>query len=97
VNYIASKYTFELILGKLKNWHQLNFGEFIKELNKSIKKAGGEKLSKKDEIEWMELFEDYKAQAVELQSEIDKTDKEIDRMVYDLYDLAEEEIALVEG
>lgn len=82
---------------KLQNWHKLDFGEFIKELNKAIKKAGGEKLSKKDEIEWMELFEDYKAQAVELQTEIDKTDKEIDRMVYDLYDLTEEEIALVEG
>ena len=75
-----------ILYSKLQNWHQLDFGEFIKELNKSIKKAGGEKLSKKDEIEWMELFEDYKEQAVDLQNEIDKTDKEIDHMVYDLYE-----------
>ena len=34
---------------------------------------------------------------VKLLSEIDKTDKEIDRMVYELYGLTEEEIRIVEG
>jgi hypothetical protein len=32
-----------------------------------------------------------------LQAQIDATDREIDRLVYDLYDLTEEEIAIVEG
>jgi hypothetical protein len=32
-----------------------------------------------------------------LQPQIDATDREIDRLVYDLYDLTEEEIAIVEG
>jgi hypothetical protein len=32
-----------------------------------------------------------------LQRQIDATDREIDRLVYDLYGLTEEEIALVEG
>jgi hypothetical protein len=36
-------------------------------------------------------------QALAIKSEIDKTDKEIDRMVYDLYGLTEEEIKIVEG
>ena len=31
-----------------------------------------------------------------LKSEIDKTDKEIDQMVYELYGLSDEEIAIVE-
>ena len=35
--------------------------------------------------------------ALELQREIEKTDREIDRMVYELYGLTEEEIAIVEN
>ncbi len=45
----------------------------------------------------MELFEDNKKRALELKAEIDKTDKEIDQMVYELYGLTEEEIKIVEG
>jgi hypothetical protein len=33
----------------------------------------------------MELFEDNKKKALALKAEIDKTDKEIDQMVYALY------------
>jgi hypothetical protein len=32
-----------------------------------------------------------------LQRQIDATDKQIDRLVYELYELTEEEIAIVEG
>ena len=32
-----------------------------------------------------------------LQQQIEVTDKEIDRLVYELYELTEEEIAIVEG
>lgn len=45
---------------------------------------------------WMEVFEDKKAEAQVLQAEIDKTDREIDQMVYELYDLNQEEIKIVE-
>jgi hypothetical protein len=34
---------------------------------------------------------------VRLQRQIDATDAQIDRLVYDLYGLTEEEIAIVEG
>ena len=81
----------------LKNWHKLEFADFIKELNKTIKKAGGEKLSKKDEIEWMELFEEKKAEIQIVKAEIEKTDKEIDQLVYELYGLTKEEIAIIEN
>jgi hypothetical protein len=37
------------------------------------------------------------AKALELKRTIDATDREIDRMVYELYGLTEEEIAVVEG
>jgi hypothetical protein len=48
-------------------------------------------------MEWMEVFETKKKEAQDLKSEIDKTDKEIDKMVYELYGLSEEEIQIVEN
>ena len=97
LKYLHSQVEIEKISKKLENWEDLEFGYFIKELNKAIKKSGGEKLSKMDEMEWMEVFETKKEEAQGLKSEIDKTDKEIDKMVYELYDLTEEEIQIVEN
>lgn len=45
----------------------------------------------------MELFEENKKKVLELKAEIDKTDREIDRMVYALHGLTEEEIRIVES
>jgi hypothetical protein len=45
----------------------------------------------------MELFEENKKKALELQTQIDATEKEIDEMVYALYGLSESEIRIVEG
>ena len=106
-NYLLSQFPIEKLTKKLQNWHELDFGEFIKELNKAIAKENRErrkkeqeeipKLSKKDEFEWMELFEDNKKKAVELQTQIDQLDHQIDQMVYELYGLTEEEISIVEN
>ena len=94
--YIETQYHLGKLSRNLQNWHDLEFEEFIKELNKSIKKVGGEKLSKMNEMDWMEVFETKKKEAQALKSEIDKTDREIDQMVYELYGLSEEEIKIVE-
>ena len=96
-NYFISQYNIGNTSKKLQNWHELDFAEFIKELNKAIKKSSGEKLTKKDEMEWMELFEEKKAEAQTLKTEIEKTDKEIDQMVYELYGLTEDEIKIIEN
>ncbi len=45
----------------------------------------------------MDLFDGNKKKALELKAEIDKTDKDSDRMVYALYGLTEDEIRIVEG
>ncbi len=95
--YFSKQYKIEKLSGKLEKWHELEFTDFIKELNKAIKAVGGVQLTKKDEFEWMDLFEENKKKALELKAEIDKTDKEIDQMVYALYGLTEEEIKIVEG
>jgi type I restriction-modification system DNA methylase subunit len=81
---------------KLQSWHELAVEEFLQELNKAIKKIGGEKLSQQDEMEWMENFETKKAEAQALKNQLDKTDAQIDAMVYELYGLSAEEIKIVE-
>ena len=96
-SYFSKQYKIEKLPSKLEKWYGLEFTDFLKELNKSIKIVGGSQLSKKDELDWMDVFEEYKMKALELKSEIDKTDKEIDQMVYELYGLTEEEIKIVEG
>ena len=45
--------------------------------------------------EWEDYFEDYKKELLELKEQINKTDREIDEMVYNLYGLTEEEINIV--
>ncbi|WP_343329299.1 Eco57I restriction-modification methylase domain-containing protein [Polaribacter staleyi] len=122
-NYLGHKFQLQKLSKKLQNWHELEFGEFIKELNKAIKannklreKAAlidlGEKegelkegtpfvivptLTKKDEFEWLDLFEENKQKVQALQAQINQTDKEIDAMVYELYGLTDDEIKIVEN
>jgi type I restriction-modification system DNA methylase subunit len=96
-DYFANQYQLEKLPGKLEKWYDLEFVDFIKEMNKAIKSVKGTPLTKKDEFEWMDLFEENKKKALELKAEIDKTDEEIDRMVYEFYGLTEEEIKIVEG
>lgn len=78
--------------GKLQNWYTLSYGEFVKELSK--KKV---KLTLAQEDEWEEYFTAEQAKTLEIKKQIDTTDREIDRMVYELYGLTEEEIKIVEG
>ena len=77
---------------KLQNWYQLEFSDFIKELKK--KKI---KLSLSEEAEWMQYFNKQKEKALSIKHEIDQTEKELNQMVYTLYNLTEEEISIVEG
>ena len=77
---------------KLENWFFLTYSEFIMELAK--KKI---KLSLSEEAEWEEYFNTEAKKVLELKAKIDAIDKELDQMVYKLYDLSEEEIKIVEG
>jgi hypothetical protein len=53
-------------------------------------------LSLSQEVEWEDYFLAEQEKATSLKTEIDQTDKEIDRMVYELYGLTEEEVKIVE-
>ncbi len=75
---------------KLQNWHELEFKDFLKELQKAKIK-----LILSEEAEWMKYFNEQKEKAQTIKAEIEKTDCEIDRMVYELYGLTDEEIKIV--
>jgi hypothetical protein len=107
LNFLKQKFQIEKFSTKLQNWHDLEFGEFIKELNKAIKTSNKQRLkdglhevtllNKKDEFEWLDLFEENKQKAQALQTQITQTDREIDAMVYELYGLTDDEITIVEN
>jgi len=80
------------ISSTLENFYTLEFADFVKELAKQKVK-----LSLKQQDEWEEYFAEYKTDCVALSEEIAATDNEINRLVYKLYDLTDEEIAIVEG
>ena len=88
---IMRKFEIEKLSTKLQNWYLLNFDEFMKELKKAKIK-----LSLSDEANWEDYFIVEKEKADTLSNEITKTDKEIDKMVYELYGLSDDEIKVIE-
>ncbi|MCD4792145.1 MAG: hypothetical protein K8R54_02855 [Bacteroidales bacterium] len=71
----------------------------ISVINKYLKTLDVRKveLSLTQQDEWEDYFEDYKKEINQVQTQISQTDKEIDKMVYELYKLTEEEILIVEN
>jgi len=87
----------EKLTKKLENFEQLDFDEFVSEYAKTKKIKFTDKLAERNfKNEWLALFEHDKKEVLELQNQINKTDKEIDQMVYKLYDLTEDEIKIME-
>ena len=89
---LQRKFELPTLSNKLQEWYELDFKSFLKELEKAKVK-----MSLAQEAEWLSYFTEQKQKALTLKTEIDKTDKEIDKMVYELYGLTEEEIKIVEG
>ncbi len=89
---IQRKFEIDKLPKKLQEWYLLTYGEFIKELGK--KKI---KLSLSEESEWEDFFVSESKKVIEIEESIKKTDKEIDAMVYQLYNLSREEIEIIES
>ncbi len=79
------------ITGALEKFDTMDFAAFVKELAKQKIK-----LSLKQQDEWEEYFNAYRADGTALSIEITATDHTIDQMVYELYGLTDEEIMIVE-
>ena len=69
---------------KLKKWYLLNFSEFEKELKTEISP------------EWAKYFLQEQEEILKIKNKIDKIDREIDKMVYELYGLKDDEIKIIE-
>jgi type I restriction-modification system DNA methylase subunit len=89
---LQSDFNLEKPTTKIENWYNLTWSEFEKELNK-LKII----LLSTQKEDWFDRFNRLKTQALDLQNKISQTDKAINTMVYELYGLNEEEIALVEN
>lgn len=78
---------------RLENFNEMNFQELIKELAKQkIRFALGEENNK-----WREYFKNTKQKISNIQNQIYQTEKEINKMVYQLYELTGEECEFVEN
>ncbi len=76
---------------KIDNWFRLGFNEFKKELEKQKIK-----FSISEESDWLEYFEEQIKKHQSISTAISNLEKEVDQLVYQLYDLTEEEIKIVE-
>jgi len=88
---LKSEFGLEKLSSILEQWYTLDFAAFMAELAK--KKIT---LSLARKTEWMEYFDKQKAIIAVLKDTIDTTDREIDQMVYALYALTPDEIAIIE-
>ena len=86
--FLQSKFTIDKPSTKLQKFRELDFTSFVKTLNLK-------KLPMDTEAELMRYFEKEKTEILVLKNKIDETDKEIDDMVFDLYELTEEERKVV--
>ena len=88
---LETNFEIEKFTNKINTFYDYDFKTLLSEVKK--KKV---KLSLSQQDEWEEYFNNYKNEINELQKQIDKTDQEIDQMVYELYGLTKKEIEIVE-
>ncbi len=91
LNRVTDNFEIDKISKKIDAFYDYDFKIFLSELSK--KKI---KLSLIHQDEWVEYFNSYKTEINNLQTEISQTDNEIDKLVYNLYELTNEEISTVE-
>ena len=91
LNRVQDNLGIEKVSKKMASFYDFDFKTFIAELKKQRIK-----LSLSDQDEWGEYFTQYKSEINALQAEIEKTDNQIDQMVYEVYGLTDDEIKVVE-
>ncbi|MCL1908051.1 MAG: BREX-1 system adenine-specific DNA-methyltransferase PglX [Holophagaceae bacterium] len=91
ISYINSMYSPKSISGKLSEFYNQGFKDFVNELKKHMVA-----LSPKQELELKPLFEEKANEILLLSKLIDKLDEEADQIVYAIYGLDKSEIAVME-
>ncbi|MDZ7786184.1 MAG: TaqI-like C-terminal specificity domain-containing protein [Candidatus Saccharibacteria bacterium] len=85
---VSVEFSFDKLPAKLNRWWTLDFADFANALKVKLS------LQQKDEL--LQLFEKYRTECAELDAQIQKTNNEIDQLVYKLYNLTPKEIQIVE-
>jgi len=88
---LTSNFSNMKITAVLEYFEKLEFKQFVTEL-----KEQKITISLKQQDEWEEYFNEYKKECCILVEQINTTDKMIDKMIYELYDLTEIEIDVIE-
>lgn len=78
---------------KLKDWHLLDFAQFRAE----VKRVFRTEIPLKQRDEWEKYLAEEGGKVSALTAEIETAEREIDRIVYGLFDLTPEEIKLLES
>ncbi len=81
------------LTGRLENWHDLDFAGFMTE----IAKAFGADIPLKQRAMWESYLAENRAELATLSSDIRASETAIDQIVYALFDLTPDEIALLQA
>ena len=92
-NRVQLELSIEKFTGKLEKFYEMEFYEFLKEIYKKTKK----RLSLKEQDEWEEYFEDKKKLISGLKDENNLINQKIDSIVYQMYELNDDEIKIIEN
>jgi len=95
LTFCQSQFPFEKLTERLKEWYLLNFKEFTKELRRQKVKMDLNKLYKL--YDFIDIFEQEKRKIIEIKQLINNCDAEIDKIIYQLYNLDEKEIGIIES
>lgn len=78
---------------KLREFHELDFAAFRAEVKRALKVE----IPVKERAQWEELHAEASGRVKELTTEIAAAEREIDRLVYEAFELTGDEIALLEA
>ncbi len=80
------------LTGKLEDWHTLDFAGFLAEVKKALRAD----IPLKQRGEWEGYLAENRALVESLTATIETSERDIDRIVYDLFGLTADEITLLE-
>ena len=92
VHFIQSRFDISKTSQKLLKFYNLSFQDFIDYLKKEKIQ-----LSKKEEFELLEIFDDYVSEVNDLNTKVKEFDNTIDEIIYDIYGLNPDEINIIES
>ncbi len=89
---LQERFAFKKTTRKLDNFYTDRFNEVVKELEKQKIV-----ITLREQDEWQDYFEEIKERVLDIQSQIQIVDSQIDNLVFELYKLTEEEIELIKN